>query len=321
MKKAFVILGISVVTVAAILLLWNYFNSPKYALNKVRQSFNEHDYTTFQKYADVESIAANVFDVFLLQKADKDMKGFGDMMKPKLTEMMKIKIKNLIENPHFNDKSNDNNKFENLLSDKNSITEISETKQDGKIAYINLKIFLDKIDTTLLLTAKMRDVGENWQLFGFENLNAFLETINTLQLQKLEKFNKDVRDKIKIALGLEREEFTISKTTANQIYVTVKMDFKNNSTKNIINYNTDIDIFDKNKNLTSTLSCKFNWEPNEFKPNSLSSKSLQFILDPNSYSQQNMATALKTDGYSQRIKDLLLVFADGDKLQYLTNKK
>lgn len=149
---------------------WNYVkSSPQFSLYKMARAIEAHDYETFTKYFDIDSVADNVLD-----KASKSVeeqvvessdgvwyelgKSFGEgllmMMKPAIKEQLRAEIKREIETGNFWEDYRPADVVKAFTGVK--------VKKEGNVATVTLTA-----NEGEPFSLKMRQKESYWQIFDF----------------------------------------------------------------------------------------------------------------------------------------------------------
>jgi hypothetical protein len=204
MKKTGIIsIAIVLLIVMSGIIFYRYTTTPKYSLLQIRKAFDQHDFTSFEKYVDIESITNSLIDQFLENYFDENStkdkeeiisgylsKGLIEVIKPKLNTIIKHQIVDIIETGTFEDqKKKENSKdiktsFSDSLSKpdnvKNIFQGIEYEKKEGKICYVGIKFFNEKSKSTSILDLKMRDKGGYWQVVEILDVSEFTGSLDGL---------------------------------------------------------------------------------------------------------------------------------------------
>lgn len=176
MKK--IIIGLPIVLIIIGIISWTYIQStPQYSLYQMYQAVRAHDYNTFIKYADTDSIANNVIDKVVEDSKQKQSKSGNEWeelgqnmaqgmiiaMKPSLIQQMKSSIRKGVEEGDL--KGAD-------YTSGNVIAALTKMKvqREGKVADVTA---FD--DNNKPLKFKMRQMDGYWQVFDM-NLDTDSDT-------------------------------------------------------------------------------------------------------------------------------------------------
>ncbi|PJE67834.1 hypothetical protein COU95_00330 [Candidatus Shapirobacteria bacterium CG10_big_fil_rev_8_21_14_0_10_40_9] len=222
MKKLLPLIVLLPVALIAGLFGWNYVkSSPQYSVYKMYKAVEAHDYETFTKYVDIDSLVSSLVDKALeetKQKQAQETKGsewaqlgqsFAEgliaLMKPTLKEQIKEAIKKEIEQGNFKKDYKPANAFK-------AITQI-KVQRDGKIAKITLTN--EKKGT---LSLRMRQKEGYWQIFDMDFDFSELKSVEEkTQENKPEEIiiekqigNEVVLATLKLKVNSAKEQQTIS---------------------------------------------------------------------------------------------------------------
>lgn len=177
-KLSFLIIPVIIVVVG--IFSWLYIKStPQYSLYQMYQAVKSHDYKTFIKYADIDTIVSNLVDKVIEQsKKEQAAKSTGNeweqlgasfaegiilSMKPTLTTAAKSAIQKGVETGDIKSGYKSQSLFKTLMSLK--------VVRDGKVATVTITG-----DDNKPLSFKMRQLEGYWQVF---DMNLDLSSANT----------------------------------------------------------------------------------------------------------------------------------------------
>ena len=202
MKKVYIVFIIIFLLLAiAGVVFWQYTTTPRYSLLQIKKAYDKHDFTSFEKYVDIETVTNSLVNQFLEKTLEanrtKDKeeiigesfyKGLIEALKPKLNTIAKDQIADIIETGKFEEqKKNENSKDKESSSSntldrsdnvKNIFQGIEYEKKEGKICYVGLKILNEKSNSTSTIDIKMRDKGGYWQVIEVLDILKFGETLD-----------------------------------------------------------------------------------------------------------------------------------------------
>lgn len=178
MKKKLLI-GLPALLIILGLFVWIYVRStPQYSLFLTSSAIRAHDYKTFTKYVDIDTVVSNVIDDALAQSAKEQAKapqgdqwyqlgqsfaqGLITAMKPTLIQKAKDEVQKEVETGTFKNNYSSNNLVVQFFAIK--------VKQDGKVADVTIPANNPKNKP---LVVKMRQTNGYWQIF-----NMALDTSN-----------------------------------------------------------------------------------------------------------------------------------------------
>ena len=202
MKKVYVVFIIIFLLLAtAGIVFWQYTTTPRYSLLQIKKAYDQHDFSSFEKYVDIETVTNSLvnqfLDKFLEANRTKDKeevigqsfyKGLVEFLKPKLNTIAKDQITDIIETGKFEEQikkedskdkeSSSSNKLDRSDNVKNIFQGIEYEKKEGKICYVGLKILNEKTNSTSTIDIKMRDKGGYWQVVEVLDILKFAETFD-----------------------------------------------------------------------------------------------------------------------------------------------
>jgi len=192
MKKNVKLIAAIIVVISAILLGgYLYLHSPNYTLKRVASSLKNHDWETFQKYVDVNSLYNSVIGD-ATENSDNDIaKGLATMMAGNLKDAFISKIKSEIENPKNDDGPG---VFGSFLSLDTTVIKI-ETEINGKIATTKVYSKYGLFDVPAYLEITMRSEGIKYVIIGISKKNIEKRTSVARSIYK-EFYMKPLREKM-----------------------------------------------------------------------------------------------------------------------------
>jgi len=183
MKKVYVIsIIIFSLFATAGIIFWQYTTTPRYSLLQIKKAYDQHDFPSFEKYVDIETVTNSLVNQFLEKFLEKNRtkdkeeiigqsfyKGLIEVLKPKLNTIARDQIADIIETGKFEEqkkkkgskdkKSLNSNTLDRSNNVKNIFQGIEYEKKEGKICYVGLKILNEKSNSTSTIDIKMRDKG------------------------------------------------------------------------------------------------------------------------------------------------------------------
>jgi len=212
--KKLIIIVVPVIILIVLLISWNYYrHSPQYSIKQIKESINKRQRVKFEQYVDVENLSKQAVDAFINQTMIQSLHendGWGilgsalgnklfESMKPTIISLLKTSIEESVENGNFQKlftKSDSNknislDKMQNVFSiNPNSFSGYNLETYNG-FGILSLNFPSEIFDTILVIKLKFEDIGDYWKITGFDNLNKYLATIQSLE-------NNNLNDKIVI---------------------------------------------------------------------------------------------------------------------------
>ena len=215
MNKTIIALIVVGVLLAGILGYYLYTNSPAYILSQVDNALQEHSWEDFTKYVDIE----------LGTKLLSEKKTEQEKYKARLVKLVLDK------------------KWMKELSTKyyGDETEIAYVKDNNNIATVGLKAFFTRYDTAVI--AEFDILRSSNKLVSFNNLNAYFNSVDSLEQIRIDSLNKYLKDEINNLLQFEYKTKVLKRDffTATSI---VKIIMHNNSQDTIIEYKSKVKMYD-----------------------------------------------------------------------------
>lgn len=205
-KTIIIIVGLIVIMVTVGFVYYRHISSPEYSLGQIKQAYDQHDITKFEKYVDTKTLIGGILDKTLNEASERSTasssaerlgenlgKGLINLMRPQVEELWTQQINKLVETGDIQG-GNEKKGLDEIWnkSDTASFKGIKEIKIDGKVATVFLEFNQPRFDTTLVLNIKMRDKGSYWQLFDISNIFEYSKTIESLEEERVNKLNEEV---------------------------------------------------------------------------------------------------------------------------------
>ncbi len=216
MRNKALVVVLVIVSGLAIFGYYTLSQSIRYSLLQTYRAIRNHDATTLQKYADLNSIIDNAIDHLTDMDGELDpdladiVDGFVSVVKPKLIPLVKQQIIDMVEQVDQDQDAEDDDIISDIAkryipSGKGKIYRgITHVKRFGKIALVGLQIYNPRYDTTLVLVVKMRDKGNYWQIADIPNIKDFVRQIDSLEQVRTDKINTKLTQQMNSMLSLRR---------------------------------------------------------------------------------------------------------------------
>jgi hypothetical protein len=219
MKLRIIIATAVVVALCATAGLWYHHKvtrSPEYSLKRLATAIEQHDVVTFQELVDVDTVVNRFMDAAMAEAMgdstdtgilDNLAKGLVFMMKPRLVEAAISGIMEFVEKgmPPSTVSSGDDDAPLSVLHgtsmfDKGAFRGISAVKREGKTALVSLQFANARIDSTITVQLRMRDLNAYWQVSEIANAKSLLTDLPAAEERRLAAFNRPIADKLRQAL-------------------------------------------------------------------------------------------------------------------------
>jgi hypothetical protein len=186
-----------------------YYNSlkagPQYALMQAAAATQTHDFTTFERYVDVDALTGHLVDdvasqsslvTALVPGGGFAMQGALRMLKPQLAKAAHKEIQRYVETGSLEaanaaaPKRLMNLSFTGLagrvVGPDSEFKGIKYTTEKGDEALVGLEFTQPKFDTTMVLEVKLlKQPDGHWQAKEITNTSALLRHVAQLEKQKL----------------------------------------------------------------------------------------------------------------------------------------
>jgi hypothetical protein len=186
-----------------------YYNSlkagPQYALMQAAAATQTHDFTTFERYVDVDALTGHLVDdvasqsslvTALVPGGGFAMQGALRMLKPQLAKAAHKEIQRYVETGSLEaanaaaPKRLMNLSFTGLagrvVGPDSEFKGVKYTTEKGDEALVGLEFTQPKFDTTMVLEVKLlKQPDGHWQAKEITNTSALLRHVAQLEKQKL----------------------------------------------------------------------------------------------------------------------------------------
>jgi hypothetical protein len=186
-----------------------YYNSlkagPQYALMQAAAATQTHDFTTFERYVDVDALTGHLVDdvasqsslvTALVPSGGFAMQGALRMLKPQLAKAAHKEIQRYVETGSLEaanaaaPKRLMNLSFTGLagrvVGPDSEFKGVKYTTEKGDEALVGLEFTQPKFDTTMVLEVKLlKQPDGHWQAKEITNTSALLRHVAQLEKQKL----------------------------------------------------------------------------------------------------------------------------------------
>jgi tetratricopeptide (TPR) repeat protein len=196
MKKKLLFIGVPLALVILIggLLYRNFVTSPKYSLLKIKESVENHDISTFEKYVDINGIVVRLLtelpDILNIEKdagflGEEAMQLFTTVMQDSITKVAKESVRSFVERGHFDKQLTKKGIISKIIKDlpvdNLKISGLKEIRKEGKICKVPIDIFVAAYEGDFTLEFMMRDKGGYWQVAEISNLTDSIQQIADLK--------------------------------------------------------------------------------------------------------------------------------------------
>jgi hypothetical protein len=210
---ALVVLGLAV----AAGLIWrnHVIHSPEHSLKRLASAIEQHDVATFQELVDIDTVVNRYFDAsmaaVLKDTTDADLatmigQGMAALMKPRLATEAKAAIIAAVEKGLPEDASGGlvfGSYIKRTGIAPENFQRLSAVARDGATALVSLEFSNTRIDSTVTLELRMRDMGDYWQVSEIANSVEFEANLEAAEKRRLESFNRPIRERLATTLIVE----------------------------------------------------------------------------------------------------------------------
>lgn len=232
-------------------------HSPEYSLKRLADAIEEHDVATFQELVDIETVINRYFDATMADAigdtADADFatligQGMAALMKPRLAAEAKAAILAAVEKgvPEGAPKGMFLGDFVKRTGvGPENFKRLSAVTRDGATAVVSLEFENARIDSTVTLQLRMRDMRDYWQVSEIANSVEFESNLKDAEKRRLDAFNRPIRERLATALAVEDLRKTAK--DVNSFFggeVTLRASIRNESTSTIAGFSTKLRLTD-----------------------------------------------------------------------------
>lgn len=238
------------VLVAGSLLGWRYqhLRSPQHSLQELRDSIADQNRLRFERYVDVELLAASTIDEVLAKATLKSVlestSGLGvlgslvaaqslDRLGPALAQELRTTLLRSVENGRLHDavgpslgpddaadhQLNLTSVAVNTAFDQMRFEGLGEIRRDGDRATVGLHFRNEVLDTTLVLRLRMERNDKRWKITRPDNLTDYLDDIQVLQERHLAEQNRLMRERVDVALRVGSLQRTPGRGTLQGLFI------------------------------------------------------------------------------------------------------
>jgi len=179
-------------------------NGPKGALAQAAEAVQTHDMATFEKFVDVSSVTNHLVDdiasqgsavTSLLPGGQLAVAGAMRLLKPTLSKAARKEVQRYVETGSLEAAAAAAPKrlvnisltglLSKVVSSESSFKGIKYTREEGDNAFVGIEVTQPKYNTTMVIDAKMRRVGDHWQLKEITNTKELLQQVADLEKERL----------------------------------------------------------------------------------------------------------------------------------------
>lgn len=172
---------------------------------QVSKAIKQHDFATFQKYVDIDSVTTRLIDdmmvLGIIESKDEDPTGTAigagllQLMKPRLVDEAKKQLARFVEVGNFTDTNRVVSPFQELNTSASYRGVVSQ-RRDGKIAVLGLAFTNRSEGYSRTVEIKLRDVGSYWQVAELSNISELVQKQKIEAQERLSRNNAPIIAKI-----------------------------------------------------------------------------------------------------------------------------
>ena len=220
-RKIYYLIGIVIAVLVAVIFYFCYWiKTPTYSLNLIRTAVEKHDSVKFEEHVDLNQLYGRaVDDLISANGADASnplVAGMMQMFKQVAVPALSDATKRYVETGNFekkevpkNNQKIDPNEVADSMKDKTGVDTIEfkgvgNTKKDGKIAVVDIKVYDKQVKKDFIIQVKMRELDNgSWKVVEISNLKEYVQEHDKAVAEKLTELNKPVAEKIASVLELK----------------------------------------------------------------------------------------------------------------------
>lgn len=204
MKKLLPLILLLALAAGAYYLYQSFTNGPSGALSQAAKAVQAHDMVAFEKFVDVSSVTNHLVDdvasqgsavTSLLPGGQLAVAGAMRLLKPTLAKAAHKEVQRYVETGSLEAAAAAAPKrlvnisltglASKIVSPESSFKGIKYTREEGDNAFVGIEVTQPKYDTTMVIEAKMRRVGDHWQLKQIMNTAELLQQAAGLEKRRL----------------------------------------------------------------------------------------------------------------------------------------
>lgn len=223
-KKLVALVAAVVVIAGGVLGYVHYRHSPRYTISLIQDSIKNHDWDTFSRHVDMDTLSSSSYDELTSFALDNDedladddsTKGFVNgivtAMKPNVVSAWKDAARDYVKTGELKvpdssgnkDKDEDGAKEEADSIEKKSgvdqmtfqgITDV--TDKENNVAVVGMKFHNKQLDHDFVINLKMNQLQDGtWEIVSVDNLKDYLAEMKKVYTAKLDEVNKPIQEKI-----------------------------------------------------------------------------------------------------------------------------
>jgi hypothetical protein len=212
---AIVLLVVALAATAGLIWRNHVIHSPEHSLKRLATAIEQHDVATFQELVDVDTVVNRFIDASMAaaiaDTADADFatmlgQGMIALMKPRIATEAKAAIiaaveKGLPAKATAGDGLDAYSRRSGVAPD--TFKGMSAITRAGATALVNLEFLNARIDSTVTVQLRMRDMRGFWQVSEIANAAELVTNIEAAEKRRLESFNRPIRERLSTTLVVE----------------------------------------------------------------------------------------------------------------------
>ncbi len=301
--------------------------TPEYSLTQIQTAFEDHDLALFHKHVDVDALVGRGVDALLEDSLeDTPQGGFGGklaagmmaMIKPTIIAFAKNKIELAVEGARPTTTEQESKHEKSLAAVDGFFVDGAINKKylktEGKIAYLGLERFDEKLQSPVNLEIKLRKMGGYWQAVELSNLAQMIKKNKELKEARLEELNAPIGAQLDNSIHFN---FVSKKSIAVNNWkkkVEINVNLNNKTGEEISKLDFTVDLVDESDNIIRTLVLTASNVP--------AGKNLSFIweYDINQFISKDVALHKIQDGKTSSYAIVNKVaMANGTTIELLSN--
>ncbi len=240
--------------------------TPEYSLTQIQTAFEDHDLALFNKHVDVDAIVGRGVDALLADSLeDTPQGGFGGklatgmmaMIKPTIISFAKNKIELAVEGARPSSTEQKSKHEKSLEAVDGFFVDGAINKKylktEGKIAYLGLERFDEKLQSPVNLEIKLRKMGGYWQAVELSNLAEMIKKNKELKETRLDELNTPIWAQLDSTIGFNSINKKSVAVTNWKNKVDININLNNLTGEEISKLVLSVELLDKSDKIIRTL--------------------------------------------------------------------
>ncbi len=208
--RTLVVVFVAIAVICSAGFAWRHhvIRSPEYSLRRLANAVERHDVATFQELVDVDTVVNRFLDASLAASladtTDTSLgasigKGLLALMKPRIADELKASITAVVERglPAAPSDAGTMGAYTSQWGiTRESFKGMSGVSRQGASAMVSLQFYNARIDSTVTVQLRLRDMRTCWQVSEIANAGELVTNINAAESRRLESINRPIRERL-----------------------------------------------------------------------------------------------------------------------------